>query len=334
MSPMLLIWLQFAICVALIGTAGVRLIRYGDAIATLTGMSRNWVGLILVATVTSLPELATGLSAVTIASAPDIAVGDVLGSCVFNLAILALVDVAYRKEPVYAVASARHILSAGFGVILLATAAIVLLLTAQGRMPSIGHVSWGSLVIVTLYLWAMRTIYLAEQRHGASGDTEVPAMSLKTALTGYSLSAAVIVGAGIWLPLIGVRLAEMMGWSNTFVGTLFVAVATSVPELATTLAAIRIGAIDMAIGNLLGSNLFDVLILVFDDFAYAAGPLYAQVSTMHILSALSACVMSGAVVVALAYRPVSRVWHIGSWASIALLAMYLLNTMIQYFQER
>lgn len=333
MNPVVLIWLQFAACVALIGGAGVRLIRYGDAIAALTGMSRNWVGLILVATVTSLPELATGLSSVTIANSPDIAVGDALGSCVFNLAILAIVDVAYRKNPVYAVASSKHILTAGFGVVLLAATALVLLLTAQGRIPSIGYVSGGSLVIAMLYLWAMRTIYLAEHRHRSPEDTELPTMSLNVALTGYGLSAAIIVGAGIWLPLIGVKLAEMMGWSNTFVGTLFVAVATSVPELATTLGAIRIGAIDMAIGNLLGSNLFDVLILTFDDFAYTPGSLYARVSIMHVISALSACVMSGAVVVALAYRPASRVWHAGSWASISLLGMYLLNTVIQYLQD-
>lgn len=330
MNPQVLIWMQFGVCVVLIGLAGVRLIRYGDAIAALTGLSRSWIGLILVATVTSLPELVTGLSAVTIASAPDIAVGDALGSCVFNLAILALVDVFYRKEAVYAVASHGHLLAAGFGVILLAAAALVLLLTAQGILPSIGHISWGSLAILTLYALAMRAMYLAEQRRQDPGKAALSSMSLKTALTGYALASMVIVGSGIWLPLIGVELARLMGWSDSFVGTLFVALATSAPELATTWGAVRIGAIDMAIGNLLGSNLFDVLILAVDDVAYRPGALYAQVSPMHAISALSACLMSGAVVVALAYRPLSRVWRIGSWASIALLALYVLNAMFQY----
>lgn len=331
MTPHVLIWGQFVLCVVLIGLAGVRLIRYGDAIAALTGLSRTWVGLILIATVTSLPELVTGLSAVTIASSPDMAVGDALGSTVFNLAILALVDVFYRKDAVYAVASHGHVLSAGFGVILLAAAALVLILTGQGMLPSIGSISWGSPVILTLYALAMRSMYLAEQRHRSSSDAAPPpAMSLKAALTGYALTSMVIIGSGIWLPLIGVELARVMGWSNSFVGTLFVALATSVPELATTFGAVRIGAIDMAIANLLGSNLFDVLILALDDMAYRPGSLYAQVSPIHAVSALSACLMTGAVVVALAYRPVSRVWHIGSWASIALLVLYLLNAMLQY----
>lgn len=330
MNPALLIWTQFVVCVVLIGAAGARLIRYGDAIASLTGMSRSWVGLILVATVTSLPELVTGLSAVTIAESPDIAIGDVLGSCVFNLTIVALVDVLYRKDPVYAVASSRHLLSAGFGVILLGAAAMVLVLTSQGSMPGFAHIGAGSPMLAMLYVWAMRTMYLAEQRHRAPTEDNGTGMSLSAALTGYVLAAAVIVGAGIWLPMIGVQLASLMGWTNSFVGTLFVAMATSVPELATTLGALRIGAVDLALGNLLGSNLFDVLILVLDDLAYLPGPLYADVALSHALSALSACVMSGMVVVALAYRPASRVGHIGSWASIGLFGMYVMNTVVQY----
>lgn len=329
MNHSLLIWLQFGLCAGLIGVAGVRLSRYGDAIAAHTGLSRNWIGLVLLATVTSLPELVTGLSAVTLAAAPDIAVGDVLGSCVFNLAILAMVDVSYRKGAIYALAGRGHVVSAGFGVILLAGVTLALVLGAQGLMPTIGHVSFASLLIFVMYLVAMRALFLSEQRSSAVG-AERPGISLKAALMGYGLASSVIVGAGIWLPMIGVELARIMGWSNSFVGTLFVAFATSVPELATTWGAIRIGAIDMAFGNLLGSNLFDVLILVVDDFAYLPGPLYDHVSSVHTVSAITAMLMSGIVIVSLAYRPVSRVWRIASWSSLALLALYLLNAVIQF----
>ena len=127
MNHPLLIWLQFILCAGVIGVAGVRLSRYGDAIAGHTGLSRNWIGLVLLATVTSLPELVTGLSSVTLAAAPDIAVGDVLGSCVFNLAILAMVDVTYRKGAIYALAGPGHVVSAGFGVILLAGVGLAVL---------------------------------------------------------------------------------------------------------------------------------------------------------------------------------------------------------------
>lgn len=329
----LAIWLQFALCLSLIGLAGIRLIRYGDAIASGTGMSRSWIGLILVASVTSLPELVTGLSSVTIARAPDLAVGDVLGSCVFNLAILAAVDIGYRKAPLYRVASRQHLLSAGFGVVLLASTALLLLLDQQGRLPALGHVSLASPLLLALYLLALRAIYLGEKREPASAEPALAPMPLRAALTGYALAAMGVVASGIWLPLIGVELARVMGWSNSLVGTMFVALATSVPELATSWAALRLGAVDLAIGNLLGSNLFDLLILVFDDLAYLEGSLYRTVSAQHVLSALSACLMSGAVVVALAYRPATRLRPVGSWASLALLAIYLLNGLLQYLHS-
>lgn len=333
--PILLIWLQFALCVAVIGFAGARLSRYGDAIATLTGLSRNWVGMILLATVTSLPELVTGLSAVTVAAAPDIAAGDVLGSAVFNLATLALIDLFYRRGAMYEHAGTGHIVSAGFGVILLAWVGLAMLLTAQGVMPAIGHISFASVMIFGLYLVAMRALYLTEQRSNSRAASPEPAgMTLKAAVMGYGIASAVIVAAGIWLPVIGVELAQVMGWSNSFVGTLFVAFATSVPELATTWGAVRIGAIDMAIGNLLGSNIFNVVILAIDDFAYLGGPIYEHIAPVHAVSALTACLMSGAVIVALAYRPVSRVWHTASWASLTLLALYLLNAAVQFLQSR
>jgi cation:H+ antiporter len=332
MNPILLVWMQFVLCAGLIGFAGVRLSRYGDAIAARTGLSRNWVGLILLATVTSLPELVTGLSAVTVADAPDIAVGDVLGACVFNLAILALIDILYRKDSLYQQVGPGHVVSAGFGVILLAGAGLAVLLGARGMMPAIGHISVASVLLLGIYLAAMRTLYVIEQRHQVRPETaERPGMTLKTALTGYGLASMVIVGAGIWLPMVGVELARLMGWSNSFVGTLFIAFATTVPELATTWGAVRIGALDMAVGNLLGSNLFDVLILTLDDVAYVKGPLYAQVSLVHAATAITACLMTGVVIVSLASRPTRRVAHVASWSSLALLALYLLNTAIQYW---
>lgn len=332
MKPLVLVWLQFALCAGLIGFAGVRLSRYGDAIAAHTGLSRNWVGLILLATVTSLPELVTGLSAVTVAAAPDIAVGDVLGACVFNLAILAMIDILYRKDSLYKQVGPGHVVSAGFGVILLAGAGLALLLGAQGKMPAIGHISIASVLLLGIYLAAMRTLYVMEQRHQARIETTEPSsMTLKTALMGYGMASMVIVGAGIWLPIIGVDLARLMGWSNSFVGTLFIAFATTVPELATTWGAVRIGSVDMAVGNLLGSNLFDVLILAIDDVAYVKGPIYAQVSMVHAATAITACLMTAVVIVSLASRPTRRIAHVASWSSLALLTLYFLNTAIQYW---
>lgn len=92
-------WAMYAACTALIVFSGAKLSRYGDILAGKTGLGRTWIGVVLMASVTSLPELITGLGSVTYAGVPDIAVGDVLGSCAFNLLILALLDVLQRPLP-------------------------------------------------------------------------------------------------------------------------------------------------------------------------------------------------------------------------------------------
>lgn len=115
----IVVWLQFGICIAAIGFAGTQLTLYGDAISDKTGLGSTWIGVVLLAAVTSLPELATGISSVTVASVPNIAVGDVLGSCVFNLLIIVILDFFHRTESLYTRASQGHILPAGFGVLLI-----------------------------------------------------------------------------------------------------------------------------------------------------------------------------------------------------------------------
>jgi len=97
MQTPVIVWFSLLACLVVIGMAGVRLARYGDIIAEKSGLSRGWVGMILLASVTSLPELATGLSAVTVANVPDIAVGNILGACVFNLGFIVVLDFLYRK---------------------------------------------------------------------------------------------------------------------------------------------------------------------------------------------------------------------------------------------
>ncbi len=328
------IWMQFLACAAMIGLAGPHLSRSSDIIAEKTGLSSSWIGLMLLATVTSLPELATGISAVTVANAPNIAVGDVLGSCVFNLAILVVLDFFLKGEPVYRHARRGHILSASFGVILIGTAGIGVLLGTSDAFPAIGHVGVSSLVFIALYVLAVRIVFLYERDHLERSSEAVaeryPDVTLRLALYRYFAAAAVILAAGAWLPFVGSELADLMGWNKTFVGTLFVAGATSLPELVVTLAAMRIGALDMAIAGLLGSNLFDILILAIDDMFYTPGPILAQVSPTHAVSAFSAVVMTGVFIVGLQYRPKSKLRGTIGWASLAIFTVYLLNTYVLY----
>jgi cation:H+ antiporter len=336
-SPAMLAWLLFAACAVVIVVAGSYLSRYGDVIADKAGLSGTWVGLVLLATVTSLPELVTGVSAVTLAASPNIALGDVLGSCVFNLLLLTLLDVLQREESVFSRASRGHILSAGFGAILLGFVGFHLLQGARAPQLALGHVGAYSIVIVLVYAVAMRMVFRyerAEQRAYTEERAErYPGVTLRQAATRYAVAAAAVVAAGLLLPFAAQTLAAVMGWHLTFVGTLFVAAATSLPEATVTVSAVRLGALDMAVSNLLGSNLFNILILAIDDALYLEGPILSHVSPLHGLSAFSAIMMTGVVVVGLIYRPRERLLRFASWASLMLFSIYLVNSWLLYLQS-
>jgi cation:H+ antiporter len=330
----MLIWLELLLCLSVIGYAGYYLSRYGDIIAEKTGMSASWVGLILLSTATSLPELATGISSVTFANAPNIAVGDVLGSTVFNLAILVLLDKLYRRETLYSRAAQGHILSASLGSLLIAFAGFSLLLDHAGMSPTLGHVGLYSPFIVLVYLVAMRAVYSYERRT-VSEYTEVsaeryPDVTLRSAVKGYALAATAVVIAGSWLPFVAKDISDLMGWGHSFVGTMLVAGVTSAPEAAVTISALRIGALDMAIANLLGSNLFDIVILSIDDLFYTEGPLFAHVDASHALTAFTAVMMSALAAVGFIFRPQGRIVLGLTWISLGLFLLYVLNTWILF----
>ena len=332
----MLLWLQLLLCLSIIGFAGYFLSRFGDIIAEKSGISASWIGLILLSTATSLPELATGISAVSIAGAPDIAVGDVLGSTVFNLAILVMLDALYRRETLYSRAAQGHILSAALGAILIAFAGFSLLLDQAGMSPAFGHVGMYSPFILLVYLVAMRAVYSYERRtlneFVETAAERYPDATLRGAIKGYAQAALAVVLAGSWLPFLAKDIADMMGWGQSFVGTLLVAAVTSAPEAAVTIAALRLGALDMAIANLLGSNLFDIIILAVDDLLYVKGPLLAQVDASHALTAFTAVMMSALVIVGLVFRPQRRALLGLTWISLGLFLLYILNAWLLFHQ--
>ena len=335
-GPIAEVWLEFAACATLIALAGARLSRYGDVIADRTGLSGRWIGVVLLATVTSLPELVTGISSVTVAMAPNIAVGDVLGSCVFNLAILVVLELLHRGESIYRRASQGQILAAAFGVVLIGFTGLNIILASHGVSLSIGRVGVYTPVIVVLYVVAVRTVFVHERSqaaaHAGPAGVRYPQFTLARAILGYAAAALVVVASGLWLPFVATRLARVMDWHTTFVGTLFIAGATSLPELAVSISALRIGALDMAIANLLGSNLFNIAIIAVDDLLFRQGPLLSHVSPLHATSAMSASVMTGIVIVGLLYRPRRRLVGAVGWIGLGLLTAYLLNAYALFYR--
>ncbi len=329
----MLFWLGFILCTSVIVYSGTKLSKYGDIIAEKTGLGRAWIGLVLMASVTSLPELVTGISSVTYAGVPDIAVGDVLGSCVFNMLIIAILDAIYRIMPISAKAHQGHILSAGFGIILLSIVGISLFLGKS--ISPLGWIGPYSLLFVIIYFIAIKLVFSYEKRQIAAYMKEMAVelkykdISTKTAIVNYSVNAVVVIIAATFLPKIGEGIAETTGLGQTFVGNIFIAISTSLPELVVSLSAVKIDAIDLAIGNLFGSNIFNILILAIDDIFFIKGPLLSFVNPNHIISALSAVAMTTIAIIGLTYRAEKKPLLL-AWDSIGIVMVYIINLMVLY----
>jgi cation:H+ antiporter len=318
----------FLACAGLIFFSGTRLAHLGDRIAELTGIGRAWLGLVLMATVTSLPELFVGISSVGIHGNADLAVGDVLGSCVFNLLILSMLDALHRGPGLLSAVTPKQVLSAALGIVLLALVGFGLFLPDQYVV--MGWVGALSIVFVGVYLIAMRMMF---EQLGHQGEISERSASYKAQLrfTGawFVVHAAVVITAALFLPGFAETITEETGLKASFVGTLLLATSTSLPEVAVSLAALRIGAVDMAVSNLLGSNLFNIVILAIDDLVYTGGFLLKDASEAHLISVLSTIIMSAIVIVGLTFRTAPKRFLL-AWDTFLILVVYVVNLILLY----
>ncbi len=330
----MLTWLLFMLCGAIVVVTGVNLSKYGDIIAEKTGMGGTWIGVILLASVTSLPELFTGISSVAIFAVPEIAAGDVLGSCMFNLLIIALLDAISRATPITTRVYQGQILSAAFGILALGLVSIAIL--AAQSLPAIGWMGGASIAFFVVYLLAMRTVFIYEQRRidafveAVAETLNYQHISARRAYGLFGLNALLVVGAASYLPGLSAELAAMTGLGQSFFATEFVALVTSLPEVVVAIAALRLGAVDMAVGNIFGSNLFNVgLILALDDLFYTPGPLLARITSDHAITAVAAMLMTAIAVIGLVYRKEKKSFLV-AWDALGIVAVYLLTTALLF----
>jgi len=310
---MLLSAVMFLVSAAVVVVAGVKLSQYGDRIADLTGLGGLWIGVVLMAAATSLPEVFTGASA-ALMDAPDLAVGELFGSGLANMLILGIIDQAHRQQRVWQQAALEHTLAASLSMALTGLAAVFILLKSG---LAHGGVGLDSLLLIVVYVLGMRMVYRQESSRRREKDrekiieaTEEDATAkrerLRHAGVRFALATLALLAAAPALAASGKQIAELSGISTTFIGTSLLAVATSLPELVTCLAAVRLGAFDLAVGNLFGSNAFNMAALFFVDVAYRQGPLLSAVNPAHVMTACWGILLMNVGLMGIIYRAEKR----------------------------
>ncbi len=342
------VWLKFIVCAAVIFFAGTRIAKYADVIAEKTGISRLWIGAVLVAAATSLPELFTGVGSVVFADAPDLTVGNLLGANSYNLLNIGILDLLHRGGPLLSAISSGQLLAAVFSLIpaMLATIAIILLGSGISTW-SIGNIGIFSIAIFVSYCIATRVMYKFEKSktHSLPGrQAGLPAgseststrkysrydtISLKKVYTYFAIAAAAIVASGIWLAYIGRELSEVLRLSQSFTGNLFIGFVTTLPEITVSIAALFIGAKEIAVANMLGSNLFNMTIIFADDILYRKAPILQAISPRHVWSACVVVAMTAVIILAMVTGPRRKFFNI-SWYVPALFILFLLGAYMNF----
>ena len=318
-----LLWLALAGGAAAILLFSRLLVSSADVIAVRTGLGRSFVGVVMLATATSLPELVTGVSSILLVDQPDLAAGDAFGSNLVNLVIIGIIDLMWRNGPIL-VAVGRGPIVVGFlGIAVVGCTIVAMLAHSGGAFAESWPVSPVSLALFLVFLVGMFVIYRQEESPQEE-SSEASDETLARAFGKYTVAMLVIVGSAVLLALTGDQIAHKMGWEASFVGTQFLAISTSLPEFAASYAALRIGAPDLAIANLLGSNLFNMgFVLFIDDVAYVDGPLWTGIAGIHLLTAAFAVVMTVVVLAGLfAHRRERREGRF-TWESLALIVLYV-----------
>ena len=319
----------FLVSAVLLMAAGTRLAGDGDAVADKTGIGGLWIGAVILALATSLPELVADITA-GLQGYVDLAVGDILGSGMTNMLILAVIDILFvtvytKRRGLLKNVSGGHIGTAGLAITLTAITAIFILLPASFGVSNIGA---GTFIIAAVYLTGIWLLF--RQENTLSDILPSPtSRPLSQAIAGLILSAIAILVAAPFMVNAAQRIAVTSGLGATFFGTLFMAIVTSFPELVVSITAVRMGAFDLAVGNLFGSNAFNIFVLVFVDLVYRKGSLLAAVGRVNIITALFLMIMMGVGLASVAARGKKRNALLIP-DSIALICLYVTGMYAVY----
>lgn len=287
-----MMWIKFLISAAVLVAAATQLAKYGDVIALRTRLSGMLIGIVLMAGATSLPEMLTSISSLNLQS-PDIAAGNLLGSNTFNMFLLAVIDLMHRQQRILRKAALKHALTGSLAVFLIGL--VVFFILADIHLQ-IGWVGLDSLVLLAGYIIAVRLIQGGAQADAHTMEPEeIPedTPALWIGILGFLAAAGVLMIATPIMVASSAEISEATGLGATFIGTTLVAAVTSMPELVTSLAAVRIGGYDMAIGNLFGSCMFNVFALGLTDLFYTQGRFLAVIDPSFLLVAVLGLLMMG-----------------------------------------
>ena len=323
-----MIWVKFALSAAAIVLTATQLAKYGDVIAIRTRLGGMFIGVLLMAGATSLPEVLTSFNAIRL-NTPNLAAGDLLGSNNMNMVLLAIIDMVTLNQRILRKAALKHALTGSLAVFMIG---LVLFFMLADIDIKLGWVGLDGLLIIALYIISVRIIQSNSDHGSDSGqmmEIEEEFPSLRAGIIGFAIAAGALVVITPIMVQTANEIAVLTGLGTTFIGTTLVALTTSLPEAVTTLAAIKIGANDMAIGNLFGSNMFNMFVIGLNDVVFTQGRFLSVIDPSLMLVGAIGILMTGLGLIGNLAKLEKRIWFIEIDA-LALLLLFFGSLWLLY----
>jgi cation:H+ antiporter len=325
-QSLVILFLALGVAGALVWYSATRLVGLVDEIAERTGIGQAFAGMLLLGGITSLPEVATASSA-SLAGNPLLSINDLLGTSSINILLLAVGDMVYGKG---ALTHQTHrpapLMQGVLGMILMAAVAIAIAV-GDVTLPLIGTGAlslvlalgcWQALRISNRFersnSWQAVNPPELESREGARRDYGNLKLGALTLLAGL----AILVG-GAALALTGDAIAERSGLGTSIVGFALVGFCTSLPELSSVIAALKLHRYQLAIGDIFGTNLFNIQIIFIADLFYRGDAVLSSAGTFEVVAACLSVVMTGIFVVGMLERRDRTIWRMGTDSALALI---------------
>lgn len=323
-------WLTFLISGLTVAGAGTGLARDGDTIAEGTGLGGMWVGAILIAAATSLPELLTDVNAV-LQNNPALAVGDLFGSSMANMLILAVFDLLTKSPRMLTRVALNQVLVGTLAVFLTGVAAAGVIVRSGFAPLGLG---WGPVTVGFAYVAGMRLIHRNREEPpfrtpGEAAAARPPRSGLQRAFVRFGIAALAILVAAPYLAASAAELAVQLGIAQGFAGMVLLAVTTSLPEIAVSAAAVRAGSYNLAVGNLFGSNCFNMAVLLPLDIVHGPGSLLAEAEPGLAIGAIFAALLMALAMLDVLNKSERRYWFLEPGPAF-MVAVYFVGLYFAY----
>lgn len=292
-----MIYILYLILAIIVVSLSIKISYYVDLIDKTTNLSGAFIGGVMLAAVTSLPELFTSISATIFLGKSQLVIGNILGSNIFNISILATLIVVMYKKINHSYISRSHTTVATW---LIVTYGLLTLPICFNKDITLLGVSIISLAIGVIYYICLKKMATTTEEKGVEDPEVYTSLTPKQLFTRFALFSVLLIISSIGITYVSDIVASKLNLDVTLAGALLLGIATSLPELASCIALAKIGNLNAMIGNILGSNIFNLFILLLADLLFTTGSIYTSnqqsynliffgfISTLAILSVLIA----------------------------------------------